>query len=695
MLLLGKAGLWIGFLAALVAVVAFLIGRTPDKAGRQATKAGFYLTLLSTIGMTMAVLVIVVAFFAKDYSFAYVAENHSTDASSLAWLYTLSGLWAGQSGSILFWAWLMTLFSGWLAMKNAHRDDGLPAMALMVMNVIVVIFALLMVMTEGNNPFLATPSEYYVNGQLVGAASQWGMNPLLQHWAMILHPPTLFIGYAGLAIPFAYGLAALIVNETDSGWVKEIDRITVFSWLFLGIGIGLGSVWAYVVLGWGGFWGWDPVENASILPWFVGLGLIHSMTVYRRKGNMKVWTLMLTALTFVMVVVGTFITRSGLVQSVHAFAEDPVARNLFMALMIATLLSMIIGIIVRWNGLKNNTDFEALTGKDAMYFLNNVLMTIASVIILFMTVAPAIIDRTYGANQYEVIARIVGIIYLLVIAVCPALNWGSTDGRTVWQRLRLPLLISLIPFLLLVWEWMVNLRPVYADMVALGGENAEKFSMYGPFLYDVITLLGFFLACFLIVNTLMLFVRGVRARAAGTGTGIPSAVGAVLFKARKQSGGYIAHIALGIIVIGLIGSVMYVRSGAFNVNNEAGTKIQMADYVFTYDHLDSETLTSGDVVSTAVFNVERGGRSIGQIGPSQTQFAVQGQVRLNASVKSEPLRDIFFVFNGMTEETSSTPAVLQIDVKINPLIWFAWTGFGLMMLGTALATWPKKQAVSR
>ncbi|MDR1412901.1 MAG: cytochrome c biogenesis protein CcsA [Actinomycetes bacterium] len=693
MLMLGRIGLWAGFLAALFAVLMLLIGRTPDKAGRQATRGGFYLTLASAVGMTVAVVVVVAAFMTKDYSFAYVAENHSTDASGLAWLYQLAGLWAGQAGSVLFWTWLMTLFSGYLAFKSS-RDSAeggtLGSAALMVMNAIIVVFCLLMVLTDGNNPFLVTPAEYYVNGQLIGAASQWGMSPLLQHWAMILHPPTLFIGYAGLAVPFAYALGALIVGDTSSRWVKEVDRITVFSWLFLGIGIGLGAVWAYVVLGWGGFWGWDPVENASILPWFVGLALIHSMTVYRRKGNLKGWTFILTAITFVMVVMGTFITRSGVVQSVHMFDKDTMAYTIFLSLMIVSLAAMVIAMLVRKNQLQNTSEFESLTGKDAMYFLNNVIMTLASVIILFMTMAPALIKRTYGVNQYEVIARIVGLIYLAILAICPTLNWGSTDRGTVWSRVKWPLAVTIIPLGLLVWEWLANLRPVYADMVQAGGETAKAFTMYGPFLYDAITLLGFALGSFLIVNTGALFVRGVKARKKATGESVLSSLGTILWKARRQSGGYIAHMAMGIVVIGLIGSVMYVRSGMYNLPNKPGeSKIEIADYTFTFMGLTSETLPNGDVNSIATFNAEQDGKSVGVFAPSVTRFAVQGQSRHNASVRSEALRDIFFALGDQNDEN-----VIPVEIKINPLIWLTWIGFALLMVGSALSTFPKKAPVA-
>ena len=209
-------------------------------------------------------------------------------------------------------------------------------MGLMVTNIVLMLFSAGMLFSDAEQPVQGRrrPSYLDASGKLVGEAAAWGMNPLLQHWAMILHPPTLFIGYAGLTIPFAFAIAALIVNDGSKAWVEIVDRITVFSWLFLGAGIGLGSVWAYVVLGWGGYWGWDPVENASLLPWLTGVGLLHSFTIYRKRDGFKKWAIALASVTFALVILGTFITRSGIVQSVHAFQADPVSLYLFLGMIV-------------------------------------------------------------------------------------------------------------------------------------------------------------------------------------------------------------------------------------------------------------------------------------------------------------------------------------------------------------------------
>jgi len=690
MILLGQFGLWLGLLGAAAAVVFFILSRQKTGLGKQAASFGNYATLASMLGMTIAIMVLLVGFLTRDFSMLYIAENHSKDVSALRFWLDISAIWAGQAGSLLFWAWCMTLFAGYLAFRNSRKSDdtGLHAMALMILNLLILIFSSFMVLTKGHMPFLETPAHMYVDGQLVGAATRFGMNPLLQHWAMVLHPPTLFLGYAGLAVPFAYGMGAILSRNLSSDWVKACDRIAVFSWYWLGIGIWVGAIWAYVVLGWGGFWAWDPVENASMLPWFAGLALIHSMTVYRRKGNMRIWTLMLSALTYTMVVMGTFIVRSGIIDSVHAFPEDPVARNMFFALMVGSMLVMLIGVVWRRGDLKNNSDFDSLTGKDAMYYINNVMMTLMTLILLFMTTSQATTGRVFAISQYEVIARFLGIIYITMIAICPMLNWDKTDGKALFSRIWAPAAWSLIPFAGLVWIWWDQLHPVYAIMAASPDfVAAENFTMYGPVLYSIIALLAFYLSCFLVVTNIALFVRGTKARMKAKGENPFKAFGNILIKARVQSGGYISHLAIGLTVIGLVGSIMYVQSEHFEVPLQQGARVSISNYTFELQDFIQETIYEHDneeLKETARFRVYRDEVSIGYISPTRYYDPIREMNRINASVKSEPLRDIFLTFGNAEIETT-----IPITVMINPLIWVMWIGSGLLLVGNALAAWPK------
>ena len=699
MVTLGSVMLGLSLVSAVVSIVALLWGhKLGPKQGESITNVGYLATFAAMAALTVACLLLVVAFFRPDYSFYYVAENHSTDVSSLAWLYKLSGLWAGREGSFLFWAWMLSLFAAWVAYKRLEFTDALSNMGLMVTNVVLMLFTAGMMFSEPNNPFKTTPAALLdpATGQLIGEATAWGMNPLLQHWAMIIHPPTLFIGYAGLTIPFAFAIGALIVNDSSKKWVEIVDRITIFSWLFLGIGIGLGAIWAYVVLGWGGYWAWDPVENASLLPWLTGVGLLHSFTVYRRREGFKKWSIMLAAFSFSLVILGTFITRSGIVQSVHAFEADPVSLYLFLSMIIGSLAVAGVGLLLRWKDFEGNDEFESLTSKEAAYYFNNVIMLVAGILVAYLTITSALPawlpfgGKSIPSTTFDSVARPVGILYLLILAVCPLLSWRGTDAATFWKRIKWPLVGAVVLFALLLIDYVSTLRPIYTAMVALaatGSEPGAKIANAGPsWYYNGLAIFGFFVASLLIATQTSLFIDGARKRAAAKGESFFSALGSIFMNARTQSGGYLTHIGMGIILIGLVGSAMFVLDQTYTVPVKQGSTFQVDQYTFTYQGDKRETLANGNNKTNIILAVSRNGRPVGTITPGQTEFVAQQQTRLDARVLSEPLRDIFVVFQGVQNEEA------VINVKINPLIWFSWGGFILMMLGTVLAMWPKKGA---
>jgi cytochrome c-type biogenesis protein CcmF len=691
----GVTVLWAAFGAALVSIGALLVGHMRGaRAGRALTKAGYEATFVSAGLLTIAVLIMVVAFFRQDFTFLYVAENHSTDASSLAWLYKLSGVWAGREGSFLFWAWLISLYASLLAWRRRGAMDAVSNVGLAVTNAVLATFSAAMLFSDANAPFKTTPSWLIdpATHRLTGEAVQWGMGPLLQHWAMTIHPPLLFIGYAGLTIPFAFAVAALIVGDTSDAWVRIVERITVFAWLFLGAGIGLGSVWAYVVLGWGGYWGWDAVENASLLPWLTGVALLHSFTVVKRRGAFKRWAVALAGSTFALVILGTFITRSGIVASQHRFAPDPFSFWVFLSMILVAVVLPLALLVLRWETLEGDDEFDSLTSKEAAYYFNNVTMLVAGWLVAYLTVTSALPKwlplggMAVPPSTYDAVARPVGIGYLALLAFCPLLAWRKTDWRAMWARARGPLAGAAVIFALLVAEWAVVLRPIYDTMVAQGSEPGRLFSAAGPsWYYHGLALLGFLVAAVLIANMAGVFVAGIRKRAVASGEGAVTALWAILTKARTQSGGYIAHIGMGVILVGLIGSAMFVQDQSFTVADQPGSTFSMAGSTFTYRGYTDEKLANGDMTSRMLLDVSRGGRQIGRIEPGLTEFVNRSEdqrLRRDAQVLSEPLRDTFVVFEGASE------AGLTFNVKINPLISLTWGGFALLLLGTALAAWP-------
>ncbi|MDZ4655362.1 MAG: cytochrome c biogenesis protein CcsA [Coriobacteriia bacterium] len=686
---LGNILLALASICALASIGLIAFGmRTKD--GEGLVKAGHFLTY-GVLGFTsMAIVLLAAAFLGENFSLEYVAFNHPTIVGPWAWLYRLSGVWAGREGSLLFWEWVLAIYGAFVARKFFDKNDRVGSVALAVIN-FVQLFFLAALFIKLNNPFqVLDPSYLDASGRLLIDAA---MNPLLQNPWMLSHPPTLFIGYAGLAVPFAFALAALITGDTSNHWVKVSDRITVFSWLLLGIGIGLGSIWAYVELAFGGYWAWDPVENASLLPWLTGVGLIHSMTVYRRRGGFRTWTIFLAGLTFVLVLLGTFITRSGVVASVHAFQEDMLSFWLFIVMMTGTMAAIVIGVIYRRKDLGGSETFDRLFSKEGSYYFNNLIMTIAALLVAYLTISSAFKDwplawltswwpgagKTFGIPTYDTLARPIGIFYILVMSVCPILAWGGGEPGTFLKRAKWPLLGAVVLGSGLLGLWWFDMVPYFQQTPS--GMNAGVTS--------VIAIIGLLTAALAIALPIYLFIDGARKRAAAKGLSFGSALWWVITKARTQSGGYLTHLGMGVILVGLIGSAMYVQTFNTVLPQTPGAQLQAGKYAFAYKSLDEVTADNGDVVHTATLDVVRNGAVIDTITP-RLVFPVQLQSKNQSTQKVDitmsPVKDIFVSFAGLDQADN-----LSLTVKFFPMQSWVWAGFVLTILGSGLAAWPKRR----
>lgn len=698
MLTLAQIGLKLAFASSLLAIVAFLYGHSQGpRQGAGSTRVGYLASYATAAFYTLCVGILTWAFFAADFSFDYVATQMSYDVSPIAWLYKIAGVWASREGSLLFWTWLITLFNAWMAYRRQKVSDPLSNMGIMVSNVVISLFGAAMIFSSFNDPFKQTPAMFLdAAGNLIGAATAWGMNPLLQHWAMTAHPPTLFVGYAGMTIPFAFAVAAMIVKDGSKLWVEIVNRVTVFAWVFLGIGIGLGSVWAYVVLGWGGYWAWDPVENASLLPWLTGVGLLHSFTMYRRRGAFKTWAIIMACMSFSMVILGTFITRSGVIQSVHAFASDPVSLYLFLTMIIAPIVILVWGLNQNKQTFAADDAFESLTSRESAYYFNNVIMLVASVLIAYLTLSQSFPSwmpfggKIVAPEAYDAVARPIGIAYIAIIALCPLLSWGKGVGAAFWKKMTGPLIAAAGIFALLVVEWWVNLYPNYVETMAHGGANAGKLASGGhPIYYNGIAILGLAVAAITLSTTVYMFLQGVRARMRSKDESVFQALGFILFRTRTQSGGYLAHIGMAIILIGLVGSNMYVLDHNERVLLQPGAEFAAANYNFTFTEAFEETKPNGNEIRGVTFDVARDGAFVNKAHPSMEVFARggSGAPQRHVYVIVEPLRDIFVAATNIDYNNG----FVDLNVKINPLISMAWVGFGLLTVGSALAMIPNKR----
>ena len=713
----GLIGLLVAFAGVAVSAVCLVAGALMRKRkrdlGETLTWAGHIAVFLSLAGLTVCCGILVYCFMTGDMTIEYVLDYHSDASGDFAWLYKLAGLWAGRQGSLLFWAWLIAVFNAVVAARNLKAPKRLDSMALLVSQVVLAAFVCVLLFSESNMPFAATAAKYLdASGNLTAAASSFGMNTLLEHWAMAIHPPTLFVGYAGLTIPFAYAIAALVVNDPSKEWVVRSQRYALFSWLFLGIGIGLGAVWAYVVLGWGGYWGWDPVENASLLSWLVGVALIHSFTVYRQRGAFKRWSVMCACLTFSFVIVGTFISRSGLVQSVHAFEGDPVSLVLFGALIGLSVLAGIVGLVVRWRSFgpaaEGSDDVESMVSKDAAYYFNNVIMVVFTLLLTYLTVASALPSwlplggQTVSTGTYDAIARPLGVVYLAILAVCPLLSWGRTEGRQFRKRARVPGALALVLFAVLMAYFATYLLPsynanldYYTGLAASGDASAsEMLSVLNPsWYYNGLAVVGFFVASVLFFNSLFMLGRTIRGYQKGHGGNALAAAWGLLVNRASTFGGFVAHLGMAVILVGLIGSSMYVteRVGYIDYDGETDTAaapFAIQDFTLTYTGNSVEPQDNGDdILYTVRFDVQKDGQALGTVDPTVQLVQSTQQQKLVASVISFPTEDLFVVYRGVNTEGD-----LSMDVRVNPLISFVWAGFFLLMAGIVVSTFGRRGA---
>lgn len=652
--------------AGAVGVVFFFIARLQGKKYNPQEFDTPYKTIYALFGaISVASLILLYAFIAKDFSFDYVAANSSADMTVFQ---RVSAFWAGKGGSLLFWLWLLSGFTAGAAFVRRRYFDRLTSNALTILAAVQLFFLIILVFTD-NNPFKVAALNLGV-GQ--------GINPLLLHWAMIFHPPTLFIGYAGMTVPFAYAMAALIIRDASHEWVDRAYKWTLFTWSLLSVGIFLGALWAYVVLGWGGYWGWDPVENASLLPWFAGVALLHSFHIYKQRKSFKHWALSMSILSFVMVIVATFITRSGIIQSVHAFEQNTTMVVVFSLFILAVVAGGVYLLATRWEIFESEEIFESLLSRDIAYHINNIVMVFATTVLLAGAFLPLITGQTVGPAVYNRIAQPLGVIFLLVIVICPLLAFGQTDPKRFGMRMAVPGGVTLAAAAPVYLYWN-SLNKLITQVNPSAAPPANGWLGYIGLLVSVFGVVAVGEAVYLKIAT--------RMKAADEGP-LQAVVG--FFRTQGgAAGGFITHLGLVIIVAGLVGSSMYVASVNKKIPEKKGQVMKAGPVSLTYTGLSTKK-TSNRETFEAGLNVTESGKSLGSIAPRMVQYQLQGMTTREVDVIYEPFRDIFVIFNGQDEAGD-----LNFEIRINPLVSFVWVGSGLLVLGTAVAFWPRRRVASK
>ncbi len=643
MLELGRYSLWAALAFSMASVLFLALGMRWDR--EDLLRNGYYAVYAFFLSTVVAGAVLLQAFLKKDFGFGYVAEN---SAATLSTFYRIAGFWAGQQGSFLLWLLLIAVVAVVIALIDLNKVERLTGGAVMVLCIVGGVFAALMVLNKGSNPFVAAAP----------GTTPFGLNPLLLHPAMVLHPPALFIGYVGLSVPFAFGISTLLLGRGDKLWVLLSQKWAVAGWLFLSLGIGLGAWWAYVVLSFGGYWGWDPVENTSLVPWLTATALLHAFTLYKSRGLFKHWALGLAAATFFFTILATWTTRTGLIQSVHAFEKNSLLVWILSAFLIATAAASIGLMAWRWRRFASHDQVESVLSRDFLYYLTDLLLALFAVAVAFGTVVvPLTMNRTVGPTTYNAIAQPLGVVMLALLAVCPLLAWRKTEGAELRKTLILPLVTAVLSVPL--WLYL--------------GFQSNVWGFVG------------LVVCGLAVGAVIQFVLRAARRAAGPERSLWAGMGRAFTGSRTRTAAYFVHFGMILVVAGLIGSNVYKHEATALVKVRAGQTASIAGYTLTYKGMTGNTGPQDSTRSIATFAVSRGGRQIGTLAPHTDVYPMSGAA-VRAVILGRPFEDLFVVADDPFDSTSTRIALRMV---IFPLIRWVWIGSILLCVGAAVSLWPK------
>ena len=651
-LLFGSLSLW-----------AIANGRTlavaPERIRETARRAG----IASFIAVSCAAFAIIWAAFTNDFSVDYILHHTSR---SLPWYYKFSSLWSGQEGSLLLWAWLLAGYG--FVLRLRHKTDiTLTAYASTIIAGIQIFFLVLIV-------FVAQPFALVPGG--IVPVDGFGLNPLLQYAEMVIHPPMLYLGYVGFSVPFAFALGALMMRYPGEKWIHITRRWTMVTWLFLTCGIILGMHWAYAVLGWGGYWGWDPVENASLMPWLAGTAFLHSVMMQEKRGMMKIWNVWLIFVTFMLTILGTLLTRSGLVSSVHAFAQSSIG-NWFIGFLVIVLAVCLFTFLYQRDHLRAENRFESLVSRESSFLFNNLVLLTACFVVLWGTLFPVLSEFvqgskvTMGAPFYNRVAVPIGLFLIFLTGVGPLLAWRSTSLRAIRRNFILPCIAILVTAVVLM----------FAGVHPWSDDDATS---------SIYALVCFSLGAGVITAISAEFLRGAGVVRTQTGKGIAASTLLLVRRNTRRYGGYLIHFGVVVMFIGLAGS-------AFNQSKELemgfGDSIQLNGYKILCQSYSQDSNPNYDT-DFALLDVFHNGKKITRLTPERRVYFADtdhAQASTVVAIHSTLASDLYVVFEGRNPDTDKP----IIKVFINPLVNWIWIGVGVVFFGTLIALVPPLKPATR
>jgi len=655
--LLGYLSLWLALLVGLWGAITGFVGGAQRRADLQ--QSARHATFALFGALAIAVICLEVAIFRHDFSVQYVASRTSRN---LPTFYLWSALYSGQEGSLLFWATVLSLFGVLTQVLTSRRHKMYLPYVAAVTCLVATFFVTVMI--GAANPFQRMPFTP-LDGQ--------GMNPQLQNPGMVFHPPMLYLGYISITIPFAFAIAALLTKKLDAEWMVAVRKWTIVSWLFLSIGLLIGMWWAYVELGWGGYWAWDPVENAALLPWLVLTAFLHSVMIQEKRGMLKKWNLALILGAWVLSIFGTFLTRSGVIASVHSFTQSPVGYY-FLAFLVAATAATGVLYVTRLPLLEAEATLESIVSREASFLFNNLLLIGLAFSVLWGTLFPILSEAvkgvkiTYGAPTFNFVNIPLGLVLLLLTGIGPLIAWRRASPANLKRQFAVPVTVGVFALLILL----------------VGG------------IRDLGALLAFSFGAFVFGTVFQEFARGARARNRQYGEPMPVALWQLLSRNRRRYGGYIVHIGIVLLFVGFAGMAFKTETEATLRPGESAELKGRDGHVYTFTHLGiSQYNTLNRFVTAALLDVRRDGKDIGRLRTEKRQhvdalgnktFEPSTEVGIMSGLRV----DLYVVLAGLVDGTEQ--AVFRFT--INPLVWWVWFGGFVLVIGGLIVLWPGGVAVA-
>jgi cytochrome c-type biogenesis protein CcmF len=641
MYLFANATIYLGLALAIYSLLIITLGISTKNQRLINSGKGGVIALFITTSLAMICLLYLLGTSAFEYK--YVSDYTSSD---LPLIYKLTALWAGNAGSLLLWTFFLTLYIAMVTFSRKMKGNPMvPYIASILLANAVFFFFIL--------GFVARPFETLPQVPVEGR----GLNPMLQNPGMIIHPVTLYLGYVGLAVPFAFAMAALILKNTDDFWIKMTRRWTIIAWLFLSLGNIFGGQWSYVELGWGGYWAWDPVENASFMPWLTATAFLHSVMIQERKNMLKIWNISLIILSYALTLFGTFLVRSGILTSVHAFADSNLGLYFLLFMGVAVIGALYV-LMSRYNLIKRSAgQFNSYISKESSFLINNLLLVGAAFAVFWGTIFPLVSEAvrgtkvTVGIPFFNTVQAPILLSMMFIMAVCPLLAWQRSTMKNLKKNFLIPAILSVIGMAL---------------MVVLGIQKAWAVIGYGVLIL-------------LFVTHYLEFYRGVKARRKMTGENPFTALYRLMIRNRRRYGGYIVHFGIAFIAMGIIGSQNYDVETMKTVS--LGDSIEIKDYKLVYEKLDQRREGINDIVY-ADLTVFKNGKKLGTFQPEKVFYGNWEQPSTEVAIHSSMKEDLYIVLSAWENDGRAT-----FIVKVNPMMNWMWVGSFLIVIGSLFAVW--------